>query len=347
MHPVFVRDFQSIIAVSAERLKKLAGSTILVTGCCGFIGSYLMDFFAYCNDNFFSEKCRIVWMDSAVERGRLAHLERRDDVELWLRDISALPPFSLSHVDWIINCAGVASPAVYRKMPLETMRVNAEGTRNMLELAFNFGVKGFLQMSSSEVYGNASIVPTPENYIGAIQPLGPRSCYDISKLFGETLCHLYHQERGVPVKIARPFNIYGIGAVNDGRIIPELMAAVIEDKRFVVHGSGTATRSYCYISDAAVQFLAILTDGVSGEAYNVGSGDADLSVVQVIRLAQEIFDGRPRVTENDALVLTRDQPGRRKPNIEKATNLCGRSWKIPLRDGLQRVYESMKGESHA
>ena len=248
MHPVFIQDFDSIIAASAERLKRFAGSTILITGAGGFIGSYLVDLFAYCNDFLFAEKCDVIGEDdfSVGGRERLRHLEGRKDVEILHRDIAESPlRRGLPRIDWIVNCASIASPAVYRTRPLDTMRVNAVGMWNALQLAREKGVKGFLQMSSSEVYGNASIVPTPENYVGTIQPLGPRSCYDVSKLFGETLCHLYHQERGVPVKIARPFNIYGIGAANDGRIIPALMAAVVADKEFVVHGSGSATRSYC------------------------------------------------------------------------------------------------------
>lgn len=344
MHPIFIEDFTSIIAASAERLKRLAGSTILITGACGFIGSYLMDLFAYCNDNFFSERCRVIGEDNFLvgNRERLTHLEGRSDVELSARNISWWPPRrGLPPIDWIINCASIASPAVYRTKPFDTMRVNAVGTWNMLELAEEKKVKGFLQMSSSEVYGDISTIPTPEACIGAVPSLGPRSCYDVSKLFGETLCMLYHQQYGVPVKIARPFNIYGPGHQNDGRIIPELMAAILEDREFTVHGDGKATRAYCYISDAVNQLLAVLLEGVPGEAYNVGSADTDFSVWQVISLAQTIFDGRPKVKWNlDA--LTQDQPSRRKPNIGKISTLGVGYPDILLRDGLPRVYESMR-----
>ena len=341
---IFIRDFQSIIDVSRERLRRFAGETILITGAGGFIGSYLMDFFAYCNDFLFAEKCDVIGEDnfSVGSRDRLKYLEGRKDIELLPRDISEWPTRrGLPRIDWIINCASIASPAVYRTKPLHTMRVNSIGTWNALQLASEKGIKGFLQMSSSEVYGDAIIVPTPEYYVGEIQPLGPRSCYDISKLFGETLCYLYHKEHGVPVKIARPFNVYGVGHGNDGRIIPALMAAVVEDKEFVVHGSGAATRSYCYVSDAVVQLLAVLVDGAPGEAYNVGNDDMDISVVHIVELAQELFDGKPKMTIDYTPILTQDQPSRRMPNIEKVTNLCGKRPSVTLREGLIRVYESM------
>ena len=343
LHPVFRQDFDAIIAASAARLKKLAGGSILITGACGFIGSDLVDPLAYCNDTLFAaNKCKIYGADNFVvgSHARMQHLKDRFDVETWQWDITSQinsPP----HVDWLINCASIASPAVYRDRPLDTMRVNAIGTWNMLELAELSRVKGMLQLSSSEVYGDASAIPTPETFVGAVPPLGPRSSYDVSKLFGETLAMLHASANRVPVKIARPFNIYGPGHQSDGRIIPEIMSAIREDREFAIHGDGSATRSYCYVSDAVVQLLAILIDGIPGEAYNVGSLDPDLSVQSLLTVANAVFDGRPRVRIAGDAVLTKDQPSRRRPDIGKMLALGNIPMQfVHLPEGLRRVYES-------
>ena len=344
-HAILHEDFDGLIDRLGTRLVCLYDSTILVTGCYGFIGSYVVDFFAYLNDRLApSDRIKIIGLDNFLvgDQERLAHLSRRADIGLYDWDIAApyhaLPRFVRPY--WILNFAGVASPIIYKKYPIETLRVAIHGTWNLLDyIATNGHVCGMLHMSSSEVYGDSDILPTPESYVGRVPFLGPRSCYDSSKQLSETLCKTYVDTHGINVKVCRPFNIYGPGHKNDGRIIPQLMDAVLNDKPLTIYGDGKATRSYCYVADAVAQMLAVLIDGVPGKPYNVGDDGSEVSLIELVELAQQRFGGRPRVEFTVDELQTRDAPSRRRPDITQVRELIGEPM-LSLADGLERTYQS-------
>ena len=184
-------------------------------------------------------------------------------------------------VDFIIHAASIASPPTYRKFPIKTVDVNYQGTKNLLELAKEKNVKSMLLLSSSEIYGDPEVIPTPESYRGKVSCTGPRACYDESKRLAETISILYFQQFNIPIKIARPFNVYGPYLnLNDGRIIPDFMNNAMNKSEIIIHSDGTPTRSFCYVTDAINGFFKLLFSKHDGVICNVGN-DQEISVKKV------------------------------------------------------------------
>lgn len=146
--------------------------------------------------------------------------------------------------DYVINCAGIASPEKYMKQPVETMDVSYIGTKNVLDYCVENKVESVLMFSSSEVYGTPESIsiPTKEDYIGTIPTRSSRSCYDIGKQVLETLCHIYHNKHNVPVKVVRPFNFYGAYmGINDNRVLSNWMRSMLRDEDIMIYGDGKQT----------------------------------------------------------------------------------------------------------
>ena len=223
---IVTHDVEEVSARAASALVRLAGRRVVVAGAAGFLPSHIVDSLAYANDTLLDDPCRMICLDNFVTGtpGRLAHLHaaptsscpygRRQGIDL---DES---------VDYIVHAASIASPTWYRRFPLETIDVNVGGTRNLLDLALAKGRRGFLYLSSSEIYGDPppERVPTGEDYWGHVSSIGPRAPYDESKRLAETLCTTYHRLHDLPVVIIRPFNVYGPRLrLDDGRVVPDFV----------------------------------------------------------------------------------------------------------------------------
>jgi dTDP-glucose 4,6-dehydratase/UDP-glucuronate decarboxylase len=328
-------------------LAPLSGSTLLLTGACGFLGAYVLDVLA--DWNLTQERpCRILALDNFLVGlpERLAHLTGRRDIRFVTHDI--IQPFEADEpLHYIFHAAGVASPTFYRQHPLETIDVNVQGTRNLLETCGVHPVRAMLHLSTSEIYGDPSTdaIPTPETYRGLVSCTGPRACYDESKRLSETLCTLYHQQHAVPVKVGRPFNIYGPGQrIDDRRIIPDLMQAILKDEPIVLLSNGQATRSFCYVRDAAWAMLLILLKGKAGEAYNLGNDQEEVTMLQVAQSLKEVSGySKPikyQVSEDPNYLS--DNPQRRCPDLRKIRSLGDFDPQVPLREGLSRTLHSYR-----
>ncbi len=337
------------VAARVKGMADFSGKTILLTGAAGFLGSFLLDVLAAWNQSR-SASARILAVDNDLVGlpERVSHLRKRSDIVFCTRDIGT--PFEPGEpVNYIIHCAGVASPTFYRKYPLETIDVNVGGTRNLLELCRLHPVEGMLHLSTSEIYGDpsAEAIPTREDYRGFVSCTGPRACYDESKRLAETLCVIYHQKYGVPVKIGRPFNVYGPGQrLDDRRIIPDLLRAVIHNEPLVLLSDGRATRSFCYLRDAVWAMLEILLNGGAGEAYNLGNDREEVTVLEVAQTLRDVSDYPLPVEHHksgdpDYLV---DNPQRRCPDIRKLKALGDFEPEVLLREGLTRTLRSYREE---
>ncbi len=343
---IIQQDARAVAEAMAPQLAKAAGDTVIVTGAGGFLGSFLVDCLVAWNDLGVGKPMTVVAVDNMLTGlpERLAHLANRPDVELMKHDITAEWTRE-GAADWIVHGASIASPTFYRQYPLETIDANVGGTRRMLDLARARQAKGILVMSTSEIYGDPSpdMIPTPEDYRGNVSCTGPRACYDESKRLAETLAMTYHQLHGTPVKIIRPFNVFGPGQrLDDKRVIPDLMTAALARQPIVLLSDGRATRSFCYVADAVRGMLTVMLADVAGEAFNVGNDEMEISMADLAETMARVASDPPLKVEyrvsDDAHYLT-DNPQRRCPVLDK---LRGLGWepKVTLEEALSRTLAS-------
>jgi len=307
----------------------------LVAGGAGFIGSHLCDRLilegraVICADNFLT--------------GRLSNVEyllgspRFSLVELDL--IEGAPEVE---VERIYHLASPASPPGYARFPIDTLRVNSEGTRHLLELAARTGAR-FMYASTSEVYGDPLEHPQRETYRGNVSSTGPRSMYDEAKRFGEALTMAYLSSRSVDARIVRIFNTYGPRSdPNDGRLVPNFIVQALTEQPLTVYGDGRQTRSLCFVSDLVEGLVRTMEgDHTSGEVINLGN-PAEHTVLEYARMIMELTGSSSQVIFTSQAVG--DDPQRRRPDIAKARDLLGWEPSIGLEDGLMRTIEYFRSE---
>lgn len=339
---VMREDIEALGKIFKPHLKHFAGKTFLITGAFGFLGRYMVHLLHHLNEKMLPEnnKCKALLLDNFVT-GYEQRIVSDENLVFYRHDV--IKPFQTdAKVDYIIHAAGIASPVYYTKFPIETMDVGTQGTRHMLELARQKSVKSFIFMSSSEVYGDPDPkhVPTREDYRGNVAVQGPRACYDESKRFGETMCYAYNQVYGVPVKIIRPFNVYGPGIrPDDYRVLPNFIEHALRKEPLPVHGDGRNTRSFCYINDEIEAIFKILFSEHNGEAFNVGNPSPEISVQQLAELVAGAMPHKVKVVTIDPphAVYANSDPKRRCPDISKLTKLTGFKPRVGLKEGLQRT----------
>ncbi len=313
---------------------------ILVAGGAGFIGSHLCA-------ALLSSGHEVVCMDNLIT-GRVSNLRA---VALhprfrFLQHNLIEPLRDLGAFDRIYHLASPASPPGYQQFQVETLRVNSEGTRHLLELAHRCGA-AFLYASTSEAYGDPLEHPQRESYRGNVSSTGPRSMYDEAKRFGEAMVMAYVRTLGVDGRIIRIFNTYGPHSDPfDGRIVPNFITQAIAGAPLTVYGTGTQTRSLCYISDlVAGLILAMESDAATGEVINLGNPE-EHTVLEFARLVIELTRSRSGVTFTEGAVG--DDPQRRRPDITRAIGMLGWRPSVSLRDGLRTTIDYFRDElAHA
>lgn len=342
---------QSDCRMIADRLggheATLAGKTIVVSGGCGFLGRYIVGGLLALNKKF-KDPLKIIALDTYITSLKSNFIFDETDPYFEIRefDVRNAVPDDIQ-ADYIIHAAGLASPFYYRKYPMETIEVAVQGTKNFLEYARKHPVQSILFFSSSEIYGDPppQLIPTPETYWGNISCLGPRACYDESKRLGETLCSVYAQQYGVPVKIVRPFNVYGPGGLadQDFRVIPAFISLALSGRKMLVHGKGNQTRTFCYVTDAVIGFLKVLLKGKNGDAYNIGHDQDEMNMMSLAHLVAELITGNAGAQLIDYPdTYPAGEPQRRCPDLSKALAELGYEPTINLREGLLRTIQWYK-----
>jgi UDP-glucuronate decarboxylase len=307
----------------------------LVAGGAGFIGSHLCDHLldegrtVICADNFLTGR-----------RSNIEHLLSSPRFSLVELDLIEGPP--AVEVDRIYHLASPASPPGYVRFPIETMRVNSEGTLHLLDLAARTGAR-FLYASTSEVYGDPLEHPQRETYRGNVSSTGPRSMYDEAKRYGEALTIAYHNSRSVDARIVRIFNTYGPRSdPDDGRLVPNFIVQALTDRPITVYGDGEQTRSLCFVSDLVDGLVrAMDSDSASGEVINLGN-PAEHTVLEYAQIIRELARSMSEVVFTSYAVG--DDPQRRRPDISKARDLLGWQPSIGLENGLLRTIEYFRSE---
>ena len=345
-----VQDDLKYIDAKLSRHEKalFQNATVLVTGCAGFIGYYLMTFLALYSrelgikriiglDNFILR--RPLWIDDLHRYAPNIDIHTYDIVK---SDINSIP-FS-GEADIIIHMASIASPTFYRKYPLETLDANIWGLRKLLDFYYGKSVKRLLFLSSSEVYGDpaAAFIPTDEDYRGNVSTMGPRACYDEAKRFGETLCYIFSENKKMPITIARPFNNYGPGMnLEDRRVPADFAKAIIANRDIEMFSDGTPTRTFCYVADAVVGFLKVLAYQ-EFDCFNIGASTPEISIKDLAEIYSSAgrtlfgYTGSTRFTTPPDVAYMTHNPNRRCPNIEKARSLLAYNPEISIADGVSR-----------
>ena len=339
--------------LSEQEKDKFKNSTVLITGCGGFLGYYFMHFFEkYADelsikkviglDNFMLGKSE--WINR-LSKNEIFDIEKFDIIS---DDISKVP--NAEEADLIVHMASIASPTFYRQHPIETLDANIWGLRALFDFYVDKNIKGFLFFSSSEIYGDPSAenIPTSEEYNGNVSCTGPRACYDESKRFGETMCRLFSEKYNMPIGVVRPFNNYGPGMkINDKRVPADFAKAIYENKDIVILSDGSPTRTFCYISDAITGYLKILLYG-KYDFFNIGMDFPEISIKELadiyVNAGKEVFDYDGKVVYNiseDKDYLT-NNPERRCPNIDKARSFLNYKPSIQVTDGVKRFLTFIK-----
>jgi len=296
---------------------------ILVTGGAGFLGSHLCERLldqghdVICLDNFFTS-----------QKSNVTHLLTRPNFELIRHDVTI--PIWLE-VDQIYNLACPAAPGHYQFNPIKTMKTSIMGAINLLGMAKRCHAK-VLQASTSEVYGDPEVHPQVESYRGAVNPIGPRACYDEGKRAAEALFMDYHRMNQVQICIARIFNTYGPRMhPYDGRVVSNFIRQALLGETVSLYGDGNQTRSFCYRDDL-VEGLIRLMNCASGYAEPVNIGNpVEFTIRELGDIVLELTGSKTKL-ENHPLPI--DDPTRRQPDITLAKRLLGWEPKVSLREGL-------------
>lgn len=247
--------------------------------------------------------------------------------------------------DYVVHLAARPSPEDYISNPVSTIMSNSMGTMRMLDIAKRSNAT-FMYTSSSEVYGDAQIIPTPETYFGYVNPNGIRSCYDEGKRFSEALIMAYHRQYGLDTRIQRPFNVYGPRIREDGlygRVIPRFIDQALKNEDITVHGTGNQTRSFLYIDDWLEGTWRFLTkDGLGGNILNIGA-NLEITVMELANLVKEMTGSSSKIV---SIPPREEDPKRRSANLELAGKLL--SWKPEhdIKEGLTHTIEWFKGRMH-
>jgi UDP-glucuronate decarboxylase len=327
---------------------------ILVTGGAGFLGSHLCErlirdgHYVICLDNFYTGRHKNI---AHLQISNRFYVLRRNVEDPDLRTNYRM----LGHVDEIYNLACPASPPHYQgDNAIQTTLTSVMGAYNMLEVARYTGAK-ILQASTSEVYGDPEMHPQREYYVGHVNPIGVRACYDEGKRCAESLFFDFHRTFDLDVKVIRIFNTYGPNMdPNDGRVVSNFICQALRGEDITIYGDGTQTRSFQYVDDLVEAMVRMMATpkGVTGPV-NTGN-PGEFTMLELAELVVKMINERnydtacqhgwasnfqPCTSKIVFKPLPGDDPKMRKPDITLAKGLLNWEPKIPLSEGLAKTIQ--------
>ena len=310
---------------------------ILISGAAGFLGSHLTDL-------LLAQGHEVVGVDNFItgKPQNIAHLEGEARYRFIRHDVIEPPSGSsiAGAIDRIYHMASPASPIGYVKHQVATLKVNSQGTWNLLELALEKGAR-FLMASTSECYGDPAVHPQREDYWGNVNPIGLRSMYDEAKRFSEACTMAYHRERGADTRLVRIFNTYGPRMdPYDGRVVISFIRQALNDEPITVFGDGRQTRSLCYVSDL-IRGINLTMESDFHEPINLGNPE-EITILQIAREILGLVPGtRSQIVHQP---MPPDDPRVRCPDITRARQILGWTPQIGRREGLAKMIEFYRDE---
>lgn len=313
---------------------------VLVTGGAGFLGSWICDVLV-------EQEARVICVDNLASglKSNISHLVDFENFNFIEHDITKPISFD-ERIDLVIHMASRASPFEFEHYPIQILKANTLGLWVALGIAKKKNAR-LLYTSTSEIYGNPEIVPTPESYNGNVNPVGPRGCYDEAKRCGESYVVAYRKQHGLDIRIARIFNTYGPRIRSDGiyaRAIPRFIDQALRNAPITVFGDGTQTRSFTYVTDQIEGLLKLAAlDDASGSIVNIGN-DRETKIIDMAKLVLSITGSRSGITYEP---LPEDDPLRRRPDITLARALLGWGPRVAFEEGLARTIEWFRSKAES
>jgi dTDP-glucose 4,6-dehydratase len=297
----------------------------LVTGGAGFLGSHLCDL-------LLSKEYEVICVDNLITGSaeNISHI--KNEKFSYIRHDVTKPLYLEQKIDFLFHLASPASPIDYQELPIQTLKVGALGTHNMLGLAKEKGAR-FLLASTSEVYGDPLVNPQSEEYWGNVNPIGPRGVYDEAKRYAEAITMAYHRYHRIDTRIVRIFNTYGPRMrLNDGRVVPNFIGQALRGDDLTVYGDGFQTRSFCYASDEIEGIYRLMMSDYTLPV-NIGNPE-EHTILEFAEIILKITGSRSKITFKELPV---DDPKQRRPDITKARKLLDWEPKVPLEHGLKET----------
>ena len=308
--------------------------TALVTGAAGFLGSHLCD-------KLLENDMAVIGMDNLITGTitNLAHLKDNSNFSFINHDVCQHISIK-ADLDYILHFASPASPIDYLKIPIQTLKVGALGTHNVLGLARAKNAC-VLVASTSEIYGDPLVHPQTEDYFGNVNTIGPRGVYDEAKRYLEAITMAYHRYHRVDTRIVRIFNTYGPRMrLNDGRVIPAFMGQALRGEDLTVFGKGLQTRSFCYVADEIEGIYRLLMSDYH-LPLNIGNPD-EISIFDFAKEIIELTGTEQKIVYKE---LPKNDPLQRMPDITKAKEILGWKPKIGRKEGMHLTYDYFKSLS--
>ncbi|MFN8529384.1 MAG: UDP-glucuronic acid decarboxylase family protein [Anaerolineae bacterium] len=302
---------------------------VFITGAAGFIGSHLCD-------RFIADGHTIVGLDNLItgNRRNIQHLLGHSRFTFVQHDVTQYIQID-GEIDAILHFASPASPIDYLKIPIQTLKVGSLGTHNALGVA-RAKKSRFLLASTSEVYGDPLEHPQKETYLGNVDSIGVRGCYDEAKRFAEAITMAYHRSHGVETRIVRIFNTYGPRMrLNDGRVVPNFIAQALRGEPLTVYGDGKQTRSFQYVDDLVEGVVRLLNSNFI-EPINVGT-QFEMSMLEFAELINEITGNKAGIIFEEARIA--GDPQTRRPDTSRAKAILNWEPRVSLREGLTKTID--------
>lgn len=342
------KDLSEIVQ-NIKNVEMLKNASVLITGATGMIATYITYTLLHLNEkkNYHIQIFALVRSEEKA-RQKFGDFVENPNFHLVVQDVTEEIKIT-DKIDYIIHAAGSASPHFIVNDPVGIIKANTIGTMNVMELAKKNKPKKVLYTSTREVYGKVDddILEITEDTIGKLDQMDARSCYPESKKMGENIVKSYEIQYGIPFNNVRIAHSYGPGMNihQDGRVMSDFIACVVDHKNIELNSDGTAKRAFCYINDCITAIFMILLNGKNGESYNIANETEEIAIKEVALMLTNLFkEENLKVTYLDSTKVNREgysKIARVKLSTKKLENL---GWKpqVKLEEGLKRTVESFK-----